>query len=96
MTVVSSNVFSYAIHAQTDSLLSCSPLPFPFPFPFYCDIAKPQSYSAATVHTSFLGTASLMWKLIAWLISVRFLRALATWQGSLNLSTILVLSKSVI
>jgi hypothetical protein len=29
------NVFSYTIHAQTDSLPSCSPLPFPSSFPLF-------------------------------------------------------------
>jgi hypothetical protein len=42
------NVFIYTIHAQTDSLPSCSPLPFPS----YCDVAEPRSCFASTVHVS--------------------------------------------
>jgi hypothetical protein len=42
------NVFSYNIHAQTDSLPSC---PFHLTFPSFSDVAEAQSYSASTVRT---------------------------------------------
>jgi hypothetical protein len=43
------NVFSYTIHAQTDSSPSCFPLaPFLF-FSFYCDVSEARSYFASTI-----------------------------------------------
>jgi hypothetical protein len=43
------NVFSFAIHAQTDCWQSRSPLALSIFFPFYCDVFKARSYSASTI-----------------------------------------------
>jgi hypothetical protein len=58
-------VFSYTIHAQTDSSPSCSPLALSIFSPSYCDVSQARSYLACIVPTSPRGVQPSRWTRIS-------------------------------